>query len=620
MTTINTTIELRQADASSVQANGDYECNLSKAITINDGDVVQFSKGFIDTVRESDINITDDLTLVIKSGVYMTNWFRWNNFVATRFLQDGQPYTDSPDFRHYIPYIGIDTGEAEGFSFYNNVQYDQYRTSGDDLPPVGLTFRYVNYAGLLTTTTVYTPIIRTHDYKILFVNLNIIAVTGTVDLIATTYDLAKAGLIFERYNTSLVDNIVYQPFLFETRITLPKGVYSPVQISTFISEKLSQSNLSTDVENQTMNNSKFLFSTDDFDIGRAYPDGQKNPDGSPRLLTEQTRFISDDGEVMLTFIPNYPTNSPPTIGPNFLLGSSQIGLEFNQDSNKFQFTQLHSDMFDSTTGSNVSVRYLRYNFDENGQVMGIANNGGVFINSLAAFDSNNQYVPFWENTLGFDLGSLCVQTSHADIGLYNVADSDFYLSNKLVAGVNITDGYYGLDSSIIRGTAVSSPPDYTKPLTWLYRQPVYGYVSSDPPNPPSDADYWRAQDGICSTINNTVAIVASQPIDVLLNKFSHYILQTDLGFSNNDYIGIEWYRNINAIISKYYSYGSYCAAESESAIQYVHKGGSIQLKSMRIRLLTSNKKIDVSLGPDNTIIFQVIKQEQQLPPVKKEFK
>jgi hypothetical protein len=89
-------------------------------------------------------------------------------------------------------------------------------------------------------------------------------------------------------------------------------------------------------------------------------------------------------------------------------------------------------------------------------------------------------------------------------------------------------------------------------------------------------------------------------------------LQTDLGFSNNDYIGIDYYKNINGIISKYYSFGSYCASlESEGALQYIHRGNTIQLKSIKIRLLTSSKTLDVNLGQDNTVIFQIIKS----PPV-----
>jgi len=608
MTTIQT-IELRQADASSVQANGDYDVNLSKAITISDGDVVQFSKGFIDTVRESDINIVDDLTLVIKNGVYITNWYRWTDNISGAILQDGEDYSDTPDFKKYIPYIGIDSGTIEDYSFVNNIEFVQ-GSNKSVLAPFGLTFSYINYAGDVTHITVYTPIIKPGDYKLLYIPINIVAKLGSVQLISTTFQsLENAGLIFEQYNTSPIDDIIYEPFIFTTEITLPKGVYSPIQLSTYISQQLSQSGLNINVENQNMTNSKFLFSTTDFDVGKAYPDGQLLPDGAPRLLTEQTKFISDDGQVLLSFKPTDPTADPPTVGPNFLMGSSELGLEFDPNSNKFQWTQIHSNMYDATSGTDVSVRYLKYNFEANGRVMGIANNGGIFFNSLTAFDSNGKFVPFWENTLGFNLGSLCVGSSYTGLALFGVDDATFNLSNPLIVGSNITDGYYGLDSSIIRGTS-SSPPASAN--TWLFRQSVPFYSGT--------GSYDEAQAGICSTINSTTSILASQPIDVLLNKFSHYILQTDLGFSNNDYIGVEWYRNINAVISKYYAYGSYCAAESESAIQYVHKGSDIQLKSMRIRLLTSNKKIDVNLGPDNTIIFQVIKAGETLPPIKKEFK
>ncbi len=71
----------------------------------------------------------------------------------------------------------------------------------------------------------------------------------------------------------------------------------------------------------------------------------------------------------------------------------------------------------------------------------------------------------------------------------------------------------------------------------------------------------------------------------------------------------------NGIITKYYSYGSYAYGESDAAIQYIHKGAPIQLKSVRVRLLKSDMKLDENLGDDNTIIMQVIKGGAQFPPV-----
>lgn len=590
------TIELRQLDAQNIQANGDYEVQLSKGITIENGDIIQLKSAFIDTVRESDINIITDLTLNIKSSVYLTNWYNWSEVVDSEVLRNGSAYSDSPDFRRYIPYIGIDTGAITGYSFFLSVNLQLEVRSGFSAIP--LTYSYQNYFGETTHITVYIPAENSATYKFISIPINVLANVATFNLISTTYpNLSNLGIFFNSYSLREADDYIYEPFTMTTTMTLPRGVYSPIQLSTFISQELSKTGLSLGVENQNMTNSKFLFSTTDFDVNKASPDGRLNPNGTPLLLTEQTKFISDDGQVLLKFKPN----------SDFLIGSSQIGLEFDPNSNKFQFTQIHSNMLDSTSGTDISVRYLKYNFVPNGKVFGVANNGGIFFSALTAFDPNGNYVPFWESTLGFDLGSLCVGTSYSGSNIFNDDGSVFNLSNPFVVGKSITDGYYGLDSTIIRGTVASGdPPDYSKPYTWIYRQAVPYYTEGD--------NVMIAQAGISSTINSTVAILAEQPIDVLLNKFSHYILQTDLGFSNNDYVGVDFYRNINGIISKYYSYGSYCASlESEGAIQYVHSGSNMQLSSIRIRLLTSSKTLDLNLGSDNTIIFQLIKSGSQTP-------
>jgi hypothetical protein len=293
-------------------------------------------------------------------------------------------------------------------------------------------------------------------------------------------------------------------------------------------------------------------------------------------LTEQTTFISDDGQISVRF--------PSANG--LLIGSSQVALEFDANSSKFQF-RIHSDMLDATNGSAICVRYLQFNLGSTPSVpstntptfiKGVAENGGIYLNSLTAKNSSGANVDFWEGLLGFDLGAICVKSNYAGDGLYGLTGS-FNLINPLVDGTHTSNGYFGLDSTIIRGAS-----------TWYNRQSV-------PLN----------QDGLCSTIDSIVPITASKTLDVLLNKFSHYVLMTDLGFSNNNYIGTEWYRNINGVISKYFSYGSYAFGSTDTAIQYVHSGAPIFLSSIRIRLLKSDKKIDTNLGDDNTVILQIIK-------------
>jgi hypothetical protein len=582
----NIIIELRQQDAIVVNANGDYQCQMSKDITVESGDVVQLSKAFIDTVKEGDINIVDDLTLTIQSGVYLNNWQTLTgSFINNQGtvlpcgtpLADPPVYGSAPCFRRFIPYLGIPAGSLTGYSNYTGYQY-KINYSGDNEPPFTLTYSYLDYMNRPQYLHTTFPALERKVNQTYTDTFNIIAKTNTLTLISPSSSfLSSFGITLIGPVGSVISNKVYSPFVFTTEIILPKGVYSPVQLSTYISEQLSQANLGPNIASQNMSKSKFQFAITDFDNGKANPDGQLDPTTKlPVPLAEQTTFITDDG----IFSYKSPINNPAFIG------TSQIALEYDQTADKFNWTYLHQPMYDATNGTNISVRFLRTALQPAGDVVGVAENSGIYFNSLTAKNSNGVNVDFWEGLLGFDLNSLCVGTSSTVTNKYGLTGI-INLSEPLINGINTSTGYYGLDAGVIRGAT-----------TWYNRQSVPA-----------------TQAGINSTIDNTQAIYATETLDVLLNKFSHYVLQTDLGFINNNYIGSQFYRNINGVISKYYSYGSYAMCETEGAIQYVHSGAPIQLKSVHVRLLKSDKKLDVNLGDDNTIILQIIKGGQGMPPV-----
>jgi hypothetical protein len=585
----NIIIELRQQDAIVVNANGDYECQMSKDVTVDAGDVVQLSKAFIDTVKEGDINIVDDLTLSIQSGVYINNWQALSgNFIDNQgtVIPCGNPllvppatptFGAAPCFRRFIPYLGVPAGALTGYSNYTGYQY-KINYSGDNEPSFTITYSYLDYMDRPQYFHTTFPALDRKVNQVYTDAFNIVAKTGSLTVISPSVSFfAEVGTTLLGPVGTAITNKVYSPFVFTTEIILPKGVYSPVQLSTYISEQLSQANLSANTQSQNMSESKFQFAITDFDDQRANPNGQIDPTTKlPVPLTEQTTFITDDG----VFSYKYPTNN------SSFIGTSQIALEYDATADKFNWTYLHQPMYDATTGNNISVRFLRKGLTPDADVVGIAENSGIYFNSLTAKNSNGTLVDFWEGLLGFDLNAICVGTSSTVTNKYGLTGI-INLSEPLVSGVNTTSGYYGLDAGVIRGST-----------TWYNRQSVPA-----------------SQSGISSTINNTNAIYAASTLDLLLNKFSHYVLMTDLGFQNNNYIGSTFSRNINGIISKYYAYGSYAFAESDAAIQYIHSGTPIQLKSVHVRLLKSNKKLDINLGDDNTIILQIIKGGQGLPAV-----
>jgi hypothetical protein len=570
----NIIIELRQEDSINSDANGSYECQLSKDVIIESGDIVSINKVFIDSVKEGDINIPNDLTLTINNGVYFMNWNAltgntWKN-------EDGTTPTGyiSPDFKRFIPYVLIDNGELSGCTNYTAFNYlipdDRWEAV------FNITYSYIDWYGNEQHIITTIPSSYPHTYKnaIYTDKFNIVAQTGSVKFVSATYtgvnNWIKQGAVGVP-----IDVDVLQPFSFQTNISLPAGVYSPLQLTTYLTQQLTQTNLSTTSFNKNMTKSKFLFTIDDFNAGKPSPDGRLNPNGTPVILSAQTIFISDDKTVSTVF--------PNVTNPQYI-GASQIALEVDEN-NRVNWNYMHTPMYDSTTGTNISVRYLYKGYDDTQSIYGVAQNSGIYFQSLVAKETTTgKYVDFWSGQLGFDVGNLCVGTTQVN-NKYGFSDI-INLSNPLTAGINITDGFYGLDSAIIKGSS------------WASRQ----YP------PTTDA-------GLCSTINSTVGINARETITELLNKFSHYVLQTDLGFQNNNYIGQKWYRNINGIVTKYYSYGSYTFAESDAGIQYVHSGAPIFLKSIKVRLLKSDKTLDINLGPDNTVIMQVIKGGQMPPSV-----
>jgi hypothetical protein len=283
-------------------------------------------------------------------------------------------------------------------------------------------------------------------------------------------------------------------------------------------------------------------------------------------------------------------------GGNYSIGSSQVSLEVST-SNEIQWTYLHYPMYDDKDGTAISVRYIAQTLNDiavpgtptyTGNILPISKCGGIIWTGLTAQDTiTGQAVNFFEETLGFNLLTLCptwgqITAGNLYGGIEGVYNMFYPLGTVLQHGVNMTNGYYGLDSVI----------DKT-PSTF--------YKITNPNN---------IDNPIIATVDTTNAIIADNNQDLLLNTYSHFILETNLKM-NNTYIGTQdTYHNYSGIITKYYSYGSYTyAGDGEGAFIYTHTGNNpIYLKNISIRILNSDKTLaSGNIGDDNTIILEVIK-------------
>jgi hypothetical protein len=583
MATTNITLELRQADARKVNNNGDYETVLARQITINDGDIVQLKSCFLDTVNSDNINIPDDLTLTLVNGVYINDWYYSDLFKNNWVEEDGGTpagNTVSPGGRRFIPYKTI-VGSAD----YVHVQYCVYNLSldtpneEDNFPTM---YSYIDLNGntqyLNGDLTWYARTGENMPQNPQFQAwdpINVIAKAGSIKVVTPDaskinfYSMSLGGFAT---NPITLDNI-YQPWEFTTNFTLPKGSYTATELATTISKSLS---VNTVPDVGRMTGSNFLFQSKQFDATAP------NPDGSNGTIPIQTPVISTiyqpDGSLGSALKFNFVADK------TMFLGSNQMALEFDSGSNKFNWSYLHMPMYDSTTGTNMCVRYLTNTLSSAGYPLAITEGAGVYFTSMSATDSKGKFVDFWGGILGFNVSAMCVNYKQPITGMFGDTTGKYFLLDELVPGVNITTGYMGLDSGVVKGVN-----------TWYVGQPI--------PN---------TQAGICSTISDTVNITAVQTYNQLSDRFSHYLLQLDINFYNT-FVGVDNYRTLNAIVNKYYNYGSYTFGDPDSALTYVHKGAPLYLKSIKTRILTPNKQLDPSLGTDNTVYLSVIKPLQSMP-------
>lgn len=605
--TTNIILECRQSDTKSVSRNGIYESYLANDIIIEEGDVLMLKNAYIDAKKEGDINIENDLVLTINYGVYFTDWIE--NItqkieyvgVSGNDLFNIQPKTENQPFvyrcgsvykgQRFIPYYSVNSTGAD----YQQVNSYSYKAVGfvfgEGAQPFEATYQYID-ALTNKPMTIHTSIPDTPAGVVYTDVLGLLVKAGSFERISPSDNDLENTYYWKFDSESIVDvpaSAIYSPYIFTKTIDLPAGNYSPNNLSLYISKQMSANNI--DGYSATISGDSFVKFVSEFNAGMPYPNGATGNIPSD----VGTYFFSDDMTTRFRF-----GSTPPNNSPNYIFGATQTALEFDPESNTFNWAYLHSPMYDGD--ANISCRIANIgtyvsggnNPVINNNYLKTTDNGGIFFTGLSAkVKSNNEPFDFWQGILGFSLSKICAEPRPpiTTTGTNKFCDltGKFYSFN-LVPGVNITSGYSGVDNSILKNT------------NW------YLISTINPPSSNSSANVVQ-NPSIFSTISTTTALIADTPYTELIDTFSHYIIDADLHFIGN-YVGLDKYNNIQGTVSKYYQVANYVVGSSDGAIQYEHKGLPIMLKSIRIRILRSDKTEDPNLGKDNTILFQLIKSNE----------
>lgn len=570
----NTILELRQLDAQTVYANGDFEVQMTQDITLNSGDVWTLKNAMIDTrLENSNIVLEDDITVMTQSCPFFNDLQDFSASHETNKFVDGTPTNYVQTFLDYAPMKHIDTGAIPNLISVNSWNYTIYTTNATAGPgkvsKYTTTYEYLNEYNQVSYTHGSVSFIKTPNGPVSKVDTfpTVIGVAGSFAYKVNNIPNDWGVNFSDNPNTSPVEGIIYKPYSMPNQFVIPKGVYGPDELAQIVTEAMTRNDGGS---KSSMVQSPYLWKAESFEVG------YDQPDGSPGKIEQPVIFCDAALSYALTF----------KTGIKQWIGSSQVALEWDAVNQRFSWIFTHFPVYDST-GKNISVKYGRFNNDTTQDIQGIAHYGGIMFQSLTAKDSKGNIYDFWGSKLGFDVSQ--ITSDQQLVGTLNStrfglqgAFYNFYLQ----IGQSHTAGFFGLDSCVVKEVGSSG--------NWF-----------------EESSFANGTSVLYSTINSTIPLRAALTLPQLQNQFSHYVLSCDLYFTQM-IGGLNSYKNFHGVITKYFSFASFCYGSSDGAFEYIHNGAPIYIKSVRVRLLTPSKQPDPLLGADNSLYFQIIRNTPSL--------
>ena len=631
-------IELRQDTGDNVptsHTNAEFQVTLDKPLIMNDGDSLSMSSVFVDSVASNSgkVVINDDETdFEIKSFVYFNNYSNENTQVVTygridgsnnrlgivQGLNDGFDYiacTNNGNTSHTSSII-------KQISIYINMQHFTLQHERERQDAVMFNFKYVDVEGNNRTFVLNISKKINLTKEIFRAGMHPDG-SGANQAYYTTDDYfndfgsAPTGFPFEYQNGTLTQadpfivdaphsgtehggflsefdyvngndagftGIKLTPFIFTYNFSIPAGAYDPSELARILTDKMANQNIT---------------STDDIN----YTD--KDDGFGNKYLTEPRSFSSPFIEFSQALRSLQPTDGQSNLfccrsdgegiaqitGNSLLIGSSQAGLEFDIDQQKFFFSQLHTPFYLQlgdvpTMGTQfVNVKTGNSSTPTNSTKYFTANkNGGIGFTELKP-----QSV--WFKKMGLDpaiLTQIGVKTFSDGAGNrlarnYKTMDTNANtllglvqpITFSLVDGVNTTGNFTSLDSAI----------DKSKP---------------------------RESPAVLDNLKDTSQIIKQIYARDALNQLSslpYYLIEIDGKGINSDIRGSRASAinntKISAIVSRYYQTLSYTSTmDGSGGIPYIHKGQPLILDSFKVRILDPNGELTANIQDSNVVFLQ----------------
>ena len=608
----NVILECSQKSSSynNIVNNGDYCCVFAEPIFVNDGDSILIDKVFIDTESATDgvVVIDKDTTIQLSTYMYLTN----NDVTKINRFRDGNVTNDNFDYylntftentdpiytqMEHITRLRFDLYEGRGgdpnpdYSFGGDPSNKQTPPATDF--PVMLKYKDIlDNDAFLAVDVPYWDNTPVKDFQ--EVDVSIFAQKDPTRQQGTSLEVDNSNGNWKNINhldPSIAqndddngvhirarsdfpndNNLVATPTQFVVApFVIPEGRYTPQEICNIVNDNL-------DVNRPT---NQFL---------------PLNMMASNAFLRNSSEFINFANAPVLEPIQVLISQSeqpPRLIEPQQarFIGTNQVQLSYDSDTEKFFFNFLHMPTYDPNSQQIVT------------QVQNVANsneffvdskNGGVAFARMEATQTikegtqDEEQIPFdfWNGVLGLDPAMMIPRPT---------LEQTFATGQEVIHAVRLQsiDGQTTTNAKVTLDSFVQKS-DHKKV-------------------PDGNANVGGAFVGVDSTTNVVINANHSRLSGELLSS-GYFYIAVDCGIMTNRLISdSESTSTISAVVSRYFSVGSYTTAAADPSFIYTHRGETAILSKAKIRILNSDRTPAV-LGDDNTVFLSVVRGEQMRSP------
>ena len=647
------TIEVAQKDAGTVFSNGDFVNQLAMPVVLSEGDQLVINKTFIDTLEENSgrLDIESDITVKLTVVPYVTADVA-DKFSAISGLVEQVPVNNLDYFPMRIQsqaageklknikiikslYFAYDWhsdlghfGSAnEPVTLYYYDRHEQYTEIPIKVPK---TDYGTNPALEIDVSIIVTDMQEKYPsdpkYKTVYYNRGL--GVGDSAAIEKTWDdngMDNVSMTTAEYNESgenkgykhggfYVLDITDLPAdtsthcsleSFEFSVDIDQGNYTPTELTTLLNNAFVKNNTTELFSYGNFIDSPFLkYSSPELsevEAGALVFNGAADYiAGSGANTTHNHILVSNEGSDVIN-VPNTGAiglnpSSITTLKNDFVVGSDSVEIEYDDESNKFYWKQLHMSVYDTGDGT-VATQVNRYR-EANGTIVNFIRkkSGGVCFSAMYAClrSDPSKHYDFWKGKLGFNTTNMLMP--HEPYKEIPVGNTTFTVDvPKIINGVHTTTATH-----TINGLTSKKAKSYMK----IPAEPAYDPATEDTAFPYVESN------------NNEVVFAEDVTVSTVEDprtSSGYFFIEIIAGFNNLIVSDAITTQNIHAIINRYYNRGAYTSSTETDSMVYTHHGAPLILSSIRSRILLPNRTVPTTLGNDNTIFMEVIKAPPPTP-------